>query len=508
MISVFSFGSFGMDSYVVRVEADYAKGLFSFEVVGLPDVAIQESKERVKAALRNSGFEMPIGHYVVNLSPADVKKAGPMYDLPILMAILADSGQIEFNTKINAFIGELSLDGELRPIRGIVGMLIAARQAGFQNVFIPEGNRDEGGAIEGITVYPSKSVNQIYAHLKGGPQIETAIFLEEKYSQTTYLDFSEVKGQYEAKRALEIAVTGAHNVLMIGPPGSGKSMLAKRIPTIMPPMTMDESLETTKIFSLAGQLHGGASLIKTRPFRAPHHTISTVGLSGGGKIPGPGEISLAHNGVLFLDEFPEFTRQAMEVLRQPIEDGTVMISRASGSVRFPCNMMLVAAMNPCPCGFFGHPSKKCICSTNAVERYLTKLSGPMLDRIDIHIEVPQVEYEQLSSKSGEEKSAEIAKRVIRAREFQRDRFGDTCRNNANMTPALLEKYCALDPKANELMHKAFDRLGLSARGHDRLLKVARTIADLDASEIIKPDHIAEAVQYRGLERKYWHRQTL
>ncbi|HNX13529.1 MAG TPA: YifB family Mg chelatase-like AAA ATPase [Oscillospiraceae bacterium] len=508
MFSVFSFGTFGMDSYVVRVEADYARGMFSFDVVGLPDAAVQESKERVRAAIRNSGFEMPIGHYVVNLSPADVRKAGPVYDLPILMAILADSGQIEFDAKQNAFIGELSLDGELRPVRGIVGMLIAAREAGYQNVFIPEGNRDEGGAIEGITVYPAKSVNQIYAHLKGGPQIESAVFLDENTSESAFLDFSEVKGQYEAKRALEIAVAGAHNVLMIGPPGSGKSMLAKRIPTIMPPMTLDESLETTKIFSLAGQLHGGASLIKTRPFRAPHHTISTAGLSGGGKIPGPGEISLAHNGVLFLDEFPEFSRQAMEVLRQPIEDGTVMISRASGSVRFPCNMMLVAAMNPCPCGFFGHPSKKCICSVSAVEKYLAKLSGPMLDRIDIHIEVPQVEYEQLSSKSGEEKSAEIAKRVLKAREIQRERFGGAVRSNADMTPALLEQYCALEPKADELMHRAFDRLGLSARGHDRLLKVARTIADLDESEAIKPDHIAEAVQYRGLERKYWHRQRL
>ena len=504
MMSVFSFGTLGMDTYTVRVEVDTSPGLPAFDVVGLPDAAVRESRERVRSACKNSGFRFPTGRVVVNLSPADVRKEGPMYDLAMLVALLGATEQFDFDPRDIGFIGELSLDGHLRPVKGIVGMIIGARQAGFKQVFIPEQNRSEGGVIDGIEVYPAATVNDIFSHLQGGRLLERAVYRPGAPEEASLLDFAEVRGQYEAKRALEVSAAGSHNVLLIGPPGSGKSMLAKRMPTIMPPMSFEESIEVTKLYSLAGKLIGGGSLITTRPFRTPHHTISTVGLSGGGHVPGPGEISLAHCGVLFLDEFPEFSRQTMEVLRQPLEDGTITISRASGSFTFPCGFMLIAAMNPCPCGYFGSPTRPCICGKAGVERYLARLSGPMLDRMDLHIEVPQVPFDQLADHRPGEPSAVIAARVAAARARQHERFSGTCRSNAAMTPGQVQQFCRLDDATLGLLRAAFERLGLSARSHDRLLKISRTIADLDGSDDIRYEHMAEAIQYRSLDRKYWH----
>lgn len=505
MVCINSFGTVGMDCYIVRVEVDVIPGLPRFDIVGLPDAAVKESKERVQAALKNSGFELPPGKIVVNLAPADIRKEGPVYDLPILIGLLCNLGALSFDTADTAFAGELSLDGHITPIKGVVGMVISARENGLKRIFIPDQNAAEGGVVYGVEVYPARTVGDLYSHLVGGKQLSQAVYRQPDAESAYSIDFSEVKGQAQAKRGLEIAAAGGHNVLLIGPPGSGKSMLAKRLPTILPPMSHAESIETTKLYSLAGKMEGSSSLITRRPFRSPHHTISTAGLSGGGKIPSPGELSLAHNGVLFLDEFPEFGRQSMEVLRQPLEDGSVTIARAGGTLSFPCRVMLVAAMNPCPCGYYGHPTKKCICTQQAVERYLTKLSGPMLDRLDLHIEVPQVEFNALHSHKPEESSAVIAQRVARARELQQQRFGDACVSNAAMTPAMVREFCAPEEAAQKLLQKAFDVLGLSARGHDRLLKVARTIADLDGSSTIGAAHISEAIQFRGLDRKYWGR---
>ena len=500
-----SMGIFGLETFNVRVEADVAMGFPGFDIVGLPDASVKESRDRVRSALRNCGFEIPDGKITINLAPAHIRKEGSVYDLPILMALLKYSGQLVADISSSVFIGELSLSGDVRSVNGVLPMTMKAKEEGFQNIYVPFHNKNEAAVVKGINVYPIKNLNQLFDHLCGRKPLETAtVDIEDEENAVQIPDFSQVKGQSEAKRAIEIAAAGMHNILLIGTPGSGKSMLAKRIPSILPDMTFEESIETTKIHSVAGLLGANKGLITTRPFRAPHHTVSAVGLSGGGTVPKPGEVSLAHNGVLFLDELPEFSRAAMEVLRQPIENGEITISRVSGTLSYPCDVMLVAAMNPCPCGYYGHPTRKCICGPKAVTRYLSKVSGPLLDRIEIQIEVPPVEFSDLTSQIQEECSADIKKRVNKARYIQQERYkGTGVKCNSGITPAMLNKCCPMDDKAQQLLGKAFDKMGLSARAYDRILKVSRTIADLDQSEVIKSIHIAEAVQYRSLDRKYW-----
>jgi magnesium chelatase family protein len=506
---ILSSATVGIDAYIVEVETHCEKHIPGFTIVGLPDNTVKESRERVTAAIKNSGYDFPLKKITINLAPADIKKEGSSFDLPIAIGILAAIEKIDLTLLSDTiFLGELSLDGTLRPIKGALPVSVEARKKGIKNIILPKESAIEASIVDGINVYGMDNLSEVAKFLNGEIEKEKIVTnKDELFSRINsyHLDFSDVKGQENVKRALEVAAAGAHNIIMIGPPGSGKTMLAKRIPSILPPMTFEEALETTKIHSIAGIIPKDHPLITERPFRSPHHTVSDAALVGGGSFPRPGEVSYSHHGVLFLDELPEFKKNVLEVMRQPLEDSKVTVSRSKLSLEFPANFMLAAAMNPCPCGFFTDPEKECTCAPQQIQRYMSKISGPLLDRIDIHIEVPAVKYKELSAETKSEKSECVRERVIKARKIQLERFKGVKHiyNNGDMGSKEVRQYCKLDSAGSELLKMAMTKLGLSARAYDRILKVSRTIADLEASKGILSQHISEAIQYRSLDRELW-----